>query len=153
MLNSLTIGRLAKLAEVSIDSIRFYERRGLLAEPMRTESNYRVYPREAANRLRFIKKAQNLGFSLNEIQELLELRYDPTASKSDVKEKTAEKIKNIRIKLQDLERMLRILEQLDESCDGHGPIAECPILEALAKDDGRECHQLTTERDELCPRH
>lgn len=140
MLKSLTIGRLAKLAEVSIDSIRFYERRGLLAEPLRTESNYRMYPLEAADRLRFIKKAQTLGFSLNEIQELLALRHDPTASKAEVKAKTAQKIGDIRGKIRDLSRMLQALEQLDESCDGHGPIGDCPILEALAKDDSHESH-------------
>jgi len=140
MLQSLTIGKLAKKADVSIDSIRFYERRGLIAEPMRTESNYRIYPLEAADRLRFIKKAQKLGFSLDEIQDLLDLSHDPDASKADVKEKTEEKIENIRRKIQALSRMLKALEQLDESCDGHGPVAECPILKALASDDSHECH-------------
>jgi len=140
MLHFLTIGKLAKKAAVSIDSIRFYERRGLLAEPTRTESNYRVYPLEAADRLRFIKKAQRLGFSLGEIQDLLELSHNPAASKADIKAKTEEKIKDIRGKIQDLRRMLKALEQLDESCDGHGPVDECPILKALAKDDGHACH-------------
>jgi len=148
MPQNLTIGRLAKKAEVSIDSIRFYERRGLLAEPERTESNYRVYPLGTAERLRFIKKAQKLGFSLNEIQDLLELQHDPGASKADVKMKTEEKIKDIRARIQDLSRILKVLEQLDESCDGHGPIAECPILEALATDDGQGCHH-QAKRDEL----
>ncbi len=140
MSHAFTIGKLAKRADVTIDSIRFYERRGLIAEPTRTESNYRVYPLEAADRLRFIKKAQKLGFSLGEIQDLLELSHDPAASKADVKTKTEEKIIAIRGKIQDLNRILKALEQLDESCDGHGPIAECPILKALAEDDGQECH-------------
>lgn len=140
MSHSLTIGKLSKQADVSIDSIRFYERRGLLAEPARTESNYRVYPLEAAKRLRFIKKAQKLGFSLGEIQEFLNLSHDPSASKADIKRKTTQKIKDIKIKIQDLSRMLKALEQLDESCDGHGPIIECPILKALAEDDSHECH-------------
>lgn len=141
MLHSLTIGKLAKKANVSIDSIRFYERRGLIAEPTRTESNYRIYTLETADRLRFIKKAQTLGFSLGEIQELLDLSHDTTASKADVKEKTEEKINAIRGKIQDLSRMLNALEQLDESCDGDGPATECPILKALANDDGHECHR------------
>ena len=93
MQQTLTIGKLAKKTNVSIDSIRFYERRGLLAEPVRTESNYRRYPLEAADRLRFIKKAQNLGFSLDEIKSLMDLQHDPAASKADVKEKTEEKIR------------------------------------------------------------
>lgn len=140
MLHILTIGKLAKKAGVSIDSIRFYERRGLIVEPTRTKSNYRVYPLEAADRLRFIKKAQRLGFTLDEIQELLGLSHNSSASKADIKAKTEEKIKDIRGKIQNLGRILKALEQLDESCDGHGPVAECPILKALAKDDGHECH-------------
>lgn len=140
MLHSLTIGKLAQKAEVSIDSIRFYERRGLLAEPTRTEANYRVYPLEAAGRLRFIKKAQKLGFSLGEIQELLELSHDPATSKADVKRKTEEKIADIMAKIEDLSRILKALEQLNDQCDGDGPIGECPILKALADDDGHACH-------------
>ncbi len=140
MQQTLTIGKLAKKANVTIDSIRFYERRGLLAEPMRTESNYRRYPLEAAVRLRFIKKAQNLGFSLDEIKGLMCLQDDPAASKADVKEKTEEKIRTIQVKIQDLTKILKTLEQLNESCDGHGPIDDCPILEALATDDGHGCH-------------
>lgn len=140
MRHYLTIGKLAQKANVSIDSIRFYERRGLLTEPNRTESNYRVYPLAAADQLRFIKKAQKLGFSLDEIQVLLTLSHDPAASKADVKRKTAEKIEDIKTRIQDLSRMLNALEQLDESCNGHGPIVECPILKALAEDDGLECH-------------
>ena len=136
----LSIGKLAKKADVSIDSIRFYERKGLLVEPKRTESNYRTYPLETAERLRFIKKAQKLGFTLAEIQELLNLSQDSTASKASIKQITEEKIDDIRIKIQDLSRMLKALEQLDECCDGHGPVAECPILKSLAKDDGQTCH-------------
>src|SRR6056297_2768352 len=102
MSHSLTIGKLSKQADVSIDSIRFYERQGLLAAPARTESNYRIYPSETVKRLRFIKKAQKLGFSLREIQELLDLSQDPSASKADVKKKTVEKIEDIKKSLQDL---------------------------------------------------
>ncbi|MBW6509870.1 MAG: heavy metal-responsive transcriptional regulator [Desulfuromonadales bacterium] len=140
MPHSLTIGKLSKQADVSIDSIRFYERQGLLAKPARTESNYRLYPLEAASRLRFIKKAQKLGFSLGDIQDLLDLSHDPSASKADVKKKAKGKIADIKSKIQDLSRMLKALEQLDESCDGHGSVVGCPILIALAEDDGHECH-------------
>lgn len=141
MAQSFTIGKLAQKAEVSIDSIRFYERCGLLAKPARTETNYRIYPLEAARRLRFIKKAQKLGFSLTEIQELLELSHDPAMSKSDVKRKAEDKISDIKDKIEDLRRILNALEQLNALCDGHGPIEDCPILKALANDDGQECHQ------------
>jgi len=135
MPHPLTIGKLAKRADVSIDSIRFYERRGLIAEPVRTDSNYRIYRREVATQLRFIKRAQQLGFSLAEVKELLALRQDPHATKADVKQKTEEKIADIRSRIEDLTRMLKALEQLDASCDGCGPTSECPILKSLAKGD------------------
>lgn len=135
MSEHLTIGKLAKHAAVSIDSIRFYERKGLLEDPVRTAANYRVYPLDAANRLRFIKKAQRLGFSLGEIQELLKVSHDSSASKADIKQITEEKIIDIRSRVKDLSRMLNALEQLGSCCDGHGPIRECPILKSLEEED------------------
>jgi len=135
MSEQLTIGKLAKHADVSIDSIRFYERKGLLEEPTRTESNYRVYSREAAKRLRFIKKVQKLGFSLGEIHELLAVSHDSSASKADIKQITREKIADVRSRIEDLTRMLKALEQLDGCCDGHGPLGECPILKSLEEED------------------
>lgn len=135
MAHSLTIGKLAKKAQISIDSIRFYERRGLIAEPERTKANYRLYPVEAVDRLRFIKKAQQLGFSLNEIHELMDLSQAPEASKADVKKKTREKIRDVEAKIQDLSRILMTLQELDKRCDGHGPISECPILKSLSEDE------------------
>lgn len=136
MNHPLTIGKLAKRADISIDSIRFYERRGLITEPVRTESNYRIYKREVTAQLRFIKRAQQLGFSLAEIKELLAFRNNPLASKADVKLKTEEKIADIKGRIDDLTRMLRALEQLDASCDGCGPTSECPILKSLAGVNG-----------------
>lgn len=140
----LTIGKLAKQTDVTIDSIRFYERKGLLEKPLRTESNYRLYPLEAAKRLRFIKKSQKLGFSLDEIQELLRLSHDSSASKADIKQITEERIADIRTRIQNLGRMLKALEQLDECCDGHGPATECPILKSLTEPEDEAtdcCHQ------------
>lgn len=136
MNHPLTIGKLAKRADISIDSIRFYERRGLITEPVRTESNYRIYKREVTAQLRFIKRAQQLGFSLAEIKELLAFRNNPLASKADVKLKTEEKIADIKGRIDDLTRMLRALEQLDASCDGCGPTSECQILKSLAGVNG-----------------
>ena len=133
-MNGLTIGKLAKKAGVTIDTVRFYERRGLIKEPARTQSNYRLYPEEEVAHLRFVKKAKELGFSLNEIKQLLKLQHDPMASKSDVKEWTEIKIREIRCRIKDLSRILSALEQLTGSCDGHGPVSECPILEALSGD-------------------
>ena len=141
-MKGLTIGKIAKSAGVGIETVRFYEKQGLLDPPPRTESNYRIYPEEAIAKLRFIKRAKALGFSLSEIKGLLSLRHDPHATKADIKQRTEAKIEDIRQKIQDLTRMLNALESLSETCDGHGPISECPILEALnsGKDFEREKH-------------
>lgn len=82
---TISIGKLAKATQVTIDSIRFYERRGLIAEPNRSESNYRRYPLETTEKLRFINKAQRLGFSLDEIKDLLDLHLDPKTSNRSLK--------------------------------------------------------------------
>jgi MerR family copper efflux transcriptional regulator len=137
-MKKMTIGKLAKKAGISTDAVRFYERRGLIAEPDRTQSNYRVYPHEDVVRLRFIKRAKDLGFSLSEIKELLAMRHDPSASKADVTKRTEVKIRDIREKIADLSRILGALEHLDHSCDGHGPISDCPIIEALDDQYGEE---------------
>lgn len=139
-MENMTIGKLAKKAGISTDAIRFYERRGLIAEPARTASNYRVYPAEDAVRLRFIKRAKDLGFSLSEIKELLAMRHDPSASKADVKNQTEVKIRDIKQKIADLSRILGVLEQLADACDGHGPASDCPIIEALDDQHGAGHH-------------
>ena len=143
-MKGLTIGKLAKKAGLTIDTVRFYERRGLIDEPARTPSNYRMYPEEDIALLTFIKKAKSLGFSLNEIKELLKLQHDPGASKSDIKEWTEIKIREIRCRINDLARILSALEHLVVSCDGDGPVSECPILGALTGDmEGSEHHHHT----------
>jgi Zn(II)-responsive transcriptional regulator len=138
MMEGMTIGRLAKRAGVSIDTVRFYERRRLLSKPARTESNYRVYAEDEVARLRFIKKAKDLGFSLSEIRELLSLRCDPSALRADVKNQIEVKIDDIKQKIDDLSRILTALEHLSATCDGRGPVSDCPILRALDDNDG-EC--------------
>lgn len=138
----MTIGKLAKQAGVNVDTVRFYERRGLIDEPFRTQSNYRVYPKEDVVRLRFIKKAKDLGFSLSEIKELLTIRCSPSASKADVKRQVEVKIKDIKQKITDLSRIMNALEHLAAECDGHGPISDCPILRALDDYDS-EFHNST----------
>ena len=134
-MNGLTIGKLAKKAQVSIDTVRFYERLGLIKPPARTPSNYRLYPEDEVRRLRFIKRAKALGFSLNEIKELLALSSDPKATKADVKRMTEAKIRDIRQKIADLTQILHALEHLAGKCDGHGPIVDCPILKAIDSDE------------------
>ena len=139
IMNGLTIGRLAKQVSIGIETIRFYERQGLIEPPPRTDSNYRVYPEEEVNRLRFIKRAKNLGFTLSEIKELLFIRHDPHATKADIKNRTLNKIEDVKQKISDLTRIKMSLEHLASSCDGHGPLEECPILEALDSDNAEHC--------------
>jgi Cu(I)-responsive transcriptional regulator len=138
-MNGLTIGRLAKQAGLGIETVRFYERQGLIEPPPRTDSNYRVYPEGEVTRLKFIKRAKNLGFTLNEIKELLFIRHDPHATKADLKNRTLDKIEDVKKKISDLTRIQKALEHLASSCDGHGSLDECPILEALNSDINMHC--------------
>ena len=129
----LTIGKLAKKAQVNIETIRYYERRGLISRPPRPHSGYRQYPDEAVKRIDFIKRAKELGFSLKEIGDLLSLRVDPTTSCSEIKIRTETKIEPIEEKINTLQKMKNALVDVSRACSGRGPISECPILEALEK--------------------
>lgn len=135
-MNGLTIGKVAKSAGIGIETVRFYEREGLIEAPARTEGNYRIYPQCDILRLRFIKRAKNLGFTLKEIKELLMLQHNPQATKADVKQQTEAKIADIELKIRDLTRIKEILESLYESCDGDGPTSACLILDALETGHG-----------------
>jgi len=136
-MGNLTIGKLAKATGVNIETIRFYERMGLMPPPRRRESGYREYSGEDIRRLKFIRRAKDLGFSLREIQELLELRVHPDTSCEDVRKRAEAKIASVEAKIKELQRVKRALETLAASCYGKGPEGECPILEALdAVDNG-----------------
>lgn len=128
---TLTIGKVAKQAGLGVETIRFYERTGLLEEPPRNDSGYRQYPPEAVVKLRFIKKAKRLGFSLQEIGELFALRRKPDATCGDVRTQAEDKIKAIEEKITDLSRMKEALIELTCQCSNDGPVRECPILTAL----------------------
>ena len=130
-MNSLTRGQLARASEVGIETIRFYEREGLLAEPPRRRSGYRQYPPGAIARVRFIRTAKELGFTLKEISELLELRVDPDKSCADVRALAKSKITNVEEKIADLEHIKSALQKLTRVCRGKGPTSECPILDAI----------------------
>ncbi len=127
----MKIGAVATRADVNIQTVRYYERRGLLAKPPRTESNYRLYSEDSVRRVRFVKRAQQLGFTLKEIKDLLALRLKPTSRSSAVKERATAKIVDIEEKVRTLQRMKRALTKLTAACDGCGSTSECPILEAL----------------------
>lgn len=127
----MTIGKVARFAGVGVETIRFYEREGLIEQPVRFGSGYRQYSAGAVSRIRFILKAKELGFTLKEIRELLELRIDPAASCGDVREQAQTKIADIDRKIRTLRRMKKALAKLTAACDGKAPVSECPILEAL----------------------
>ncbi len=133
---ALKIGEVAALAEVNIQTLRYYERRGLLQEPKRRPSGYREYPPETVQVIRFIKRAQELGFTLAEIEDLLRLRQDRTASCAEVRRAATAKIEDIDRKVGSLQAMRRALRVLVDSCRSTGTTRECPILEAL--DDTRK---------------
>lgn len=132
LLENMTIGELARRAGVNIQTVRYYERRGLLADPERRPSGYRVYSAAALDRLKFIRRAQELGFTLNEIGELLALRLDPTTTAADVKKRAAQKIVEVESRIRDLERIREALTHLAGRCrGGRGPAGDCPLLETL----------------------
>ncbi len=136
---SLTIGRLAREVGVNLETVRYYERRGLLPKPPRSTSGYRLFPVEAARRLRFIRRAQELGFSLGEIRELLLLRVAPTAKSADVRRRAQAKITDIEAKIRSLQSIKEALRELTKTCSGCGSVRECPILESAARGNRDYC--------------
>src|SRR5438067_1662226 len=131
----LTIGQVARRAGVGVETLRFYERQGLLEEPARTASGYRQYPPDVVARLRFIRRAKELGFSLREVEELLALRLDPTTTPADLKRRAAAKVADVDARIRDLQRTKDALLRLTASCSGQGPLAGCPILGALEPEE------------------
>jgi MerR family transcriptional regulator, mercuric resistance operon regulatory protein len=133
MWREVTIGRLAALAGVNVETIRYYQRRGLLDEPRKPLGGYRHYPAEVAKRVRFIKRSQALGFTLEETASLL--RLDGADCCADTRELAAHKVALIERKLVDLAAMRDALAALVRQCDAGQVEASCPIIRALSRDD------------------
>jgi len=129
------VSALADAAGVNLETVRYYERQGLLPKPPRTPAGYRSFNGEAVRRLQFIKQAQALGFSLREIRELLSLRVKPGAPCSEVRDRAQAKLADIDAKLKQLRAMRTALARFVATCSGRGPMTACPILDAL--DHGR----------------
>ena len=127
----LTIGQVASRAGVGIDTVRFYEREGLLPKPARTASGYRQFDKAIVVRLQFIQRAKDLGFTLGEIKELLALRVDPGTACDDVKARAETKIADIEEKIRSLQRIKKALVRLTRECCEHDRNSDCPILAAL----------------------
>lgn len=135
-MSTLTIGRLAQASGVNVETIRYYERRGILPPPPRWESGYRQYSPDYIAWIRFIKRAQTLGFSLAESAELLALQVESHAACNDVQQRTQAKIDEIEQKIRVLQRIQHTLMRLSASCASQASAETCPILAALAGDDG-----------------
>ena len=133
-MSSMSIGQLAKSAQVGIDTVRFYERHGLLPKPQRKASGYRQYSAEDARRLVFIRRAKDLGFALADIGELLKLRGQGDGSGRNVarvRSVAKQKLQTVEAKIAELERLRDVLQELVTACPGHGAADHCPILRAF----------------------
>ncbi len=130
----MTRGQVAERAGVHAETVRYYEQRKLIPRPPRSASGYRQYTVAYVERIRFIKRAQELGFTLSEIQELLSMSVHPEQYSSDVRQRVQVKIIDVAEKIRDLERIQRALVDLATTCDGHAPTSACPILTALRGD-------------------
>lgn len=127
----LRSGDLARASGVNLQTVRFYEREGLLPTPPRSRAGYRAFPDNSVGRVRFVKRAQELGFSLAEIRELLSLRVDRKRDRSSVRAIAQIKLEEIERKISSLQTIRNALQHLAQQCKGHGPADECPILKAI----------------------
>jgi Cu(I)-responsive transcriptional regulator len=150
-MDTMTIGQVAGAAGVGVETVRFYEREGLLAKPARSASGYRSYEPPVVTQVRFIRQAQRLGFTLREIKELLALRFDPQATRAQVKSRAIDKVADIDRRIAELQRMKTALLPLVQACDGRGSLAGCPILNAIETNDAPEVLLQVTPRAAASP--
>lgn len=137
-MDGITTGELADRADVNVQTVRYYERRGLLPEPPRTDAGYRRYGPEDVRRLRFIRRAQELGFTLDEIGELLELRVEDGSRCRPVERKAREVLGRVEEQMTDLRRIHEALVELVRKCEAAEPTEPCPILAAIDVDEPRK---------------
>ncbi|HYS56503.1 MAG TPA: MerR family DNA-binding protein [Thermoanaerobaculia bacterium] len=131
----MTIGEVAKASGVGVETVRFYERKRLIPQPRRPTAGRRQYDEEIARRIRFIRRAQDLGFSLTEVKQLLDLRLDARRSCSEVKAEAEAKIAAIDARIASLRKMRKSLRSLASSCSGEGSTSACPILDVIESDE------------------
>jgi Hg(II)-responsive transcriptional regulator len=131
----MKIGSVAEAAGVEVSTVRYYERRGLLAEPPRTESGYRQYDEAVIDRIRFVRQAQDLGFTLEEIEELLALRVEDPSSCGLVEEATRAKLRSVDAKIRELRRLRGVLARLVRTCEAKQSTEECPVLGMLEEEE------------------
>ena len=131
----MRIGHLAGKAGVAVDTVRYYERQGLLPEPARRPSGYRDYGDDELRQLRFVRRCKALGFSLDETRELLRLNADPAADRADVRALAERRLADVDAKLRELRAFRESLAALSASCSGHGPLEGCPIIHRVLGED------------------
>ena len=127
----MKIGQLANQAGVAVDTVRYYERRGLLPAPTRLESGYRTYGHDDIRQLRFIRRAKALGFSLEEIRELQRLGSAGDGDRAEVRSLAKRRLDDVDARLRELQAVREVLAGLVRQCSGHGPVAGCPIIESV----------------------
>lgn len=125
------IGEVARMANVNKETIRYYERRDLITKPNHLRSGYRIFTARQIDEIKFIKRAQQLGFTLNEIKEMMTLRIDENISCEKIRTKAEKKYQDIIRKIEDLEKIKAVLVNLIDSCKTYNPIEDCVILKAL----------------------
>lgn len=124
----MRIGHLAGKAGVAVDTVRYYERQGLLPQPLRRPSGYRDYGDDDLQQLRFVRRCKALGFTLEETRELLRLNADPKADRAEVRALTERRLADVDAKLRELQLLRDSLAELASSCSGRGSLAGCPII-------------------------
>lgn len=131
-MKQMSIGNLAKATGVKVVTIRYYEQAGLMPVPPRTEGNYRTYGTEHVRRLQFIKRLRDLGFTLDQVRDLLRLSSEKNQACDEVDRITHQHLVNVETKIRDLWKLASELRRLSRCCQGGGRIAECRIIEALS---------------------
>ena len=131
----LNIGQVAKQTGITVETVRFYEKKNLIDAPLRSESGYRQYPLDTVKRVRFIQRAKDVGFTLKDIGELLDLRQVPGTSCTDIKLRATQKIEEVDLKIRDLKKIHDALARMIMKCSGSGALSQCPILEELDIDE------------------
>lgn len=128
---AMTIGTLAEAAGVTVPTVRYYERRGIIEEPPRTAAGYRQYDEGTVRRIRFVRQAQDLGFTLDEIEQFLSLRVDDPACAGVVEQAARVRLERVESKIMELERLRRVLERLVRACEDRVTTSEFPVLAML----------------------
>ena len=130
-MSSLTIGELAREGQVNLETIRYYEREGLMPPPPRKKSGHRIYADSDVRRLRFIKRAQALGFTLREVRELLAIKVDSLQPCTEIVRQIDTKAREVKAKIAHLQAIDRTLAEMKASCENNRTASDCPILESL----------------------